>query len=740
MKYVHHCEADTALSDLPEASLVYRMLYLSGELVLDDNKDFLFISDLDTHEILLIDGTLPPVLTRPPASYVGRKCYEVFHCTHEQLGHCTIKDLGCERYQIERRYSSYLNRRYIYEYKQISWAGKPARLQICRDITDSSRAEQLLHTLLEDNDVLTMCVLEIVSKNSGIERSLTNVLKHISGFFNSDQASFYFFDGFDDNISNVISYGEDSGLIDAFISTSRGSAAISEMKHQLYLDASSDLSGFDASFRETIIKNNVASFCLTPIIFGERIVGLMAVVNAKSHIGGLPLLRTLCAYISTAINSVLLRRKNERILYFDDLVGCDNFISFKKKADKLLAENTEKKYAVMSYDIKKFRYINDVFGFQTGDALLKYFSQCLSSSNEVGETFGHITADKFIVLRMYRHPEELMIRFNEDAHFISSFPELRDSGFKISVSAGAYIASSVSERLSLNEMIDRSNIARRNARATAGNQLVWYNERMRELELKFLRLESQLDAAIEGGSIVAHYQPQINMKVKGGAIHAEALVRWKKGDGTLLMPADFIDLFERDGKIVSVDICVFETVCRFLNKLRNIGVTNVIISVNVSRVSVFQPNFVERYCAIKDKYDIPDGMIELELTESMAVNDFERFCKVASEIHCHGFLCSMDDFGSGYSSLNVLMNLPFDVLKLDRQFFLPCEFPQRREKVVSSILSLASSLNMRVVAEGIESHEQAEFLVRHGCDYAQSYLFERPMDQESFESWIGIPQ
>lgn len=202
----------------------------------------------------------------------------------------------------------------------------------------------------------------------------------------------------------------------------------------------------------------------------------------------------------------------------------------------------------------------------------------------------------------------------------------------------------------------------------------------------------------------------------------------------MIWPDEFIPLFEKNGFIVQVDIYVFEEVCRVLRKWMDAGKTPPKVSVNCSRVHLQDPRFLNPYRRIAEEYNIPPGLLEIELTESVVVHDSDRLLAIIDEIHEAGFSCSMDDFGSGYSSLNMIQDIPVDTLKLDRIFFHDItRDPKRMESVVDSIVRMARALSIETVAEGVEISSQVEMLRRIGCDLIQGFVFAKPMPIDAFE-------
>ena len=236
--------------------------------------------------------------------------------------------------------------------------------------------------------------------------------------------------------------------------------------------------------------------------------------------------------------------------------------------------------------------------------------------------------------------------------------------------------------------------------------------------------------ALTFGHIYAVYQPQINHST-GRMVGAEALMRWKHPIYGIQMPGDFIPVLEKNNLIYRADLHIFETVCRFQRRCLDEGISIIPISVNMSRYDIYNTNYVEEIEAIRKKYDIPVRFLRLEITESSAIGGRELITKVLRQLHDHGYTVEMDDFGSGYSSLNILKDLDVDVIKLDMAF-LAGDIGGRGGTILGSIVQMTKWLNTPVIAEGVETMEQADYMLSTGCKYIQGYLYYKPLPEEEF--------
>lgn len=241
-----------------------------------------------------------------------------------------------------------------------------------------------------------------------------------------------------------------------------------------------------------------------------------------------------------------------------------------------------------------------------------------------------------------------------------------------------------------------------------------------------------MKSALENGEFIVYYQPKYCM-LNNEIIGAEALIRWDSRDFGFMNPGEFIPVFESNGFIVELDFYVMEQVYKLQQRRIKQGLKTVRISINQSRMHFTQKNYIERLNMLRAKYHIPDELIELELTESIFA-DMNDISRIVEELKRNNYYLSVDDFGSGYSSLNMIKEIPMDALKIDKDFLSGDRESGRYQKVIEKVVELAKDLNMDIICEGVEKEEQADFLKSVGCLYAQGFLYARPMPEEEFES------
>ncbi|MEG1107723.1 MAG: bifunctional diguanylate cyclase/phosphodiesterase [Oscillospiraceae bacterium] len=430
-----------------------------------------------------------------------------------------------------------------------------------------------------------------------------------------------------------------------------------------------------------------------------------------------------------------LERDNQglsHIAFSDKLTGAPTLEKFRMDAQDLILRCPNVKFAVLYADFENFKALNDVFGYDYGDRILKQYSKIIQADMGKLETFCRVSADKFLLLRNYTNKEQLLEQQQNLDLQISGFAiSSAKEQYFIRTSCGICCYEDVMEELKISDLIERANFARKTAKQDSTENYAFYNESIRQKMLAEKSIENHMQAALENGGFQFYLQPKVNLE-SGKITCAEALSRWIEEDGSIISPAEFIPIFERNLFIIQLDQFVLRQVCSWLRERLDSGLPIVPISVNVSRMQLYEPSFVTTYARIKQEFGIPDFMLQVEFTESVVFENMELLLKIIDELKVNGFHCSLDDFGKGYSSLNLLKSLPVDELKLDGLFFEKTLDMERAKTVVSCVVELAKRLNLQIVAEGVEDPKQVSFLRSIGCHLVQGYVFYRPMPSWEF--------
>lgn len=421
------------------------------------------------------------------------------------------------------------------------------------------------------------------------------------------------------------------------------------------------------------------------------------------------------------------RQEIERLAYYDSLTGLFRYEKFQLDGDRLLARD-KSAWAVLYVDIIGFKLLNDLEGYPFGDQLLRELAAILRSTAQPEDLLCRISGDDFLLFTRYSSRQEVLTRCQA---LLQLAQDQLSQNRSIHVRIGVCLSEDAPEVQNVSALVDRARIAQKNAAEEGWSDVLFYSQDMRRTLLRDAEIEGCMHDALAEGEFVYYIQPKYAAKgspILGG----EALVRWQKPDGTMVSPAEFIPLFERNGFIRKLDEYVFTQVCADMHRRMEAGQALVPISVNVSRLHLYWPDFAQTYIAIKERFGIPDRLIELELTESTLLENTTAIFSTLEHLRQNGFLCSIDDFGSGYSSLNALKDLPADVLKLDRAFLSESAESAKSEIIIRGIIDMAKRLSLQIVAEGVETPAQLAFLQDTGCDMIQGFIFSRPLPPEEF--------
>lgn len=447
-------------------------------------------------------------------------------------------------------------------------------------------------------------------------------------------------------------------------------------------------------------------------------------------------------YIISFINLLGNSRKMSKVIYTDVVTGGNNKLYFAKKGGSILWKNRRgrRKFAMLHLQMRKYRSFCTCFGVQRGEELIEAFYSELKKSLNKHELLAHRQNAEFAMLLTYSDRESLIARVEQMENTLNAvLPKV-----KLYFDAGIYEI--LAGETNIEQLYNNALIACEGITSEAENKIAVYDIEMNNRKLWERKVEDDMDRALVNKEFKVYLQPKMNSAEETLA-GAEALVRWIHPEEGFIPPNRFIPIFEQNGFIVKLDDYMLEEVSRLQAQWLSEGRKTVPISVNISRTHFTREDLAEHICRIVDKYGVPHNLIELELTESAFFDDKNLLLNTVRKMQELGFIVSMDDFGSGYSSLNSLKELHLDVLKIDAEFFRGLDEESFREGnnieergllIVAEVIDLAKKLNMQIVAEGIESREQVDFLVSQECDLIQGYFFAKPMPVEEYaEKYCG---
>ena len=416
---------------------------------------------------------------------------------------------------------------------------------------------------------------------------------------------------------------------------------------------------------------------------------------------------------------------------FDELTGIYNKNKFYKSTREMLLANPGADFVLIRFDVDRFQLINSFFGTQEGDRLLKYIAKMLSGyvSDKQPSAYGRIEADVFCLCFPSSYIADIETSMSKIRDLVASY----NLNYDIVPSCGIYY---ITDRgMPIEIMYDRATLAAKRCKGNYVNFYAVYDGSMSAQIVREQEITNEMSSALATGQFQIYLQPKYHI-ASNRPVGAEALVRWFHPHKGLIPPGDFVPVFERNGFIPKLDYYVWEEVCRLLRKWADEGRELYPISVNISRVDLYNPRLAEMVIELTEKYDLPSELLNLELTESAYTDNPVAMSETMAKLQSKGFTIMMDDFGSGYSSLNILKDISVDVLKIDMRFLSKTKIPGRGENIIASVVRMAKWLHIPVIAEGVETKDQVEFLRSIGCEYVQGFYFAKPMPVEAYADLV----
>jgi len=430
------------------------------------------------------------------------------------------------------------------------------------------------------------------------------------------------------------------------------------------------------------------------------------------------------------------QKKEEEAEYkskYDRLTGMMNLSYFTSACEQHINAYPNQKFALLYTDFTNFKFFNETYGYNEGNKILKEYAAFLKDSTAILQC--RITADSFVSLYEIEDAEQLRQQFTERGEEFCETAHQHYDQCKLGLAGGLAILDRSLDSISLN--IDNANMARKSVKKDAMVQIAVYTSELQEEQQKQMEIVAHMTEALENHEFKVYLQPKMDM-FTDKVIGAEALVRWFKPDGTMVSPGEFIPIFEKNGFVTHLDFEMMRQVLDMQQKRLEAGKPIVKISVNFSRKHQEDQSYLSRLDELISQYDVPTNSLEIEITESVFMQDLAPLIESICQLKKRGFSVSIDDFGAGYSSLNVLSRVKADIVKLDRQFLLDVEMEKDNftSEFLQLLINMIKKLGFRVLAEGVETEEQVNLLKNAGCRFAQGFYYARPMPIEEFLEFL----
>ena len=434
----------------------------------------------------------------------------------------------------------------------------------------------------------------------------------------------------------------------------------------------------------------------------------------------------ICIYI--VISNSKKQKQLYQYAYIDPITKKGNNYYFRKNGQQKLNKREKTNRYIAVLDINKFKMINKAYGFKTGDKILW----------GIGEELKKLLGEKSLICRYSNDYFAMLFEYEGNIYNLLSKMvrnienlKIESNVYNLSVNIG--ICKITEEDKNISEVMDKAIIAHSASKGDVTDKFHIYDKKLEKDMEKESRIEHEMNKALENKEFKVYYQPKINAR-EGTLYGAEALVRWEH-NGKMVSPSEFIPLFEKNKFILKLDAYIFEQVCSDIKKWKeNLG-KEPVISINVSREHFLDENFLEKYMLIVAKYGVNTNKIDLEITESATVEAGIDIIEIMNKIKKLGFLISIDDFGTGYSSLSAIQDMPADILKIDKSFV--DRIGKNEKNIIDYIINIANELKLTTIAEGVETEEQKDYLLKKGCDIIQGYYYAKPMPENEFEEYMN---
>lgn len=432
-------------------------------------------------------------------------------------------------------------------------------------------------------------------------------------------------------------------------------------------------------------------------------------------------------------------KRSLRISFVDPVTQGFSLNYFEREVVKMIKKSEPGSYMFITFNMTDFKVFNDMYGIEQSDRILRHIYTTILNFIEPDEMITRTRSDHFNMLVHSRSDERIISDIDYLTRKINKFNDDIEQKHFLNFLIGIYRITD--NTMPLINIRDKANIARDNVNLKNKERFFAYSiykdDDIHTLHRK-MNINNRMNDAIANHDFLVYMQPKINI-LSGNTVGVEVLVRWEDSEMGFMNPGEFIPIFEENGFITILDLYMFENVCQCLRKWIDAGIKPVPVSVNLSRVHLKNDDFLVPFIKLREKYDVPAPLIEIELTESMLQDYPTTLSAAVDKIHDAGFLCSIDDFGSEYSSLKILSKLNVDIVKLDKGFLLNQHSDPTKEKIIiHDLVNMLHNLGIVVCCEGVETEKHFEFLTEILCDKGQGFLFSRPVPAEEFEmSFFG---
>lgn len=686
-------------------------------VITNANSDSIYLADPQTYELIYLNPTACQVAGLSEQDYQGRKCYQALVGLDAPCSFCPNHLLTDSSFYTWEHYNASLGRWLMMRDRLVEYQGRLVRMGIATDLSQCGSQRQELAQLQAIDEALVKCI-DTLRHSTNTDHTLNSLLAYIGMFYRADHTYIYEIDHSCQSL--VLTYSWVRGDFSTL--------------HRHKFDLERTAEWFDAltsagvlsiaSVEESLDRNSLAyqslhaqqihSVVCAPLLDSKGSpIGLIGVGNPRANQDVPRLLGSVSTFIVDALLKRSMLARLEQLSYNDTLTGLSNRHRYLERLQEFQT-HAPPSLGIICLDIDGIKQANDTYGHAYGDAMLVRTANILTSlcSQDVYRVGG----DQFVVLCPGIDQQSFQFLTERLRRTVKDTADL-------SVSIGSKWTQGQSD--AVEQAVDADKLM-------ALEKQSHYHAMRGSRESFYLQMKQKLDQELTAGLFSVVLQPQISLKT-GQLVGAEALVRKQGSAGEMVSPAMFIPLYEEEGMIQDVDFFVLETVCQALSEWEGQGLSPPRVSVNFSRVTLLEENFVENVRAICRRYQVPPQQIGIEVTESSSKMDLQLLSQLVKRLRSLGFCVSLDDFGARYSNLAILTKIDFDHIKIDKSLVDSIATNPKAHTIVEHTISMGRALRCSAsVAEGIETSDQLKLLSRLNCDVGQGYYFSRPLPIQEF--------
>lgn len=690
--------------------------------LLNEISELVYISDPETYDLLYMNAA--GLKSFGLESVEGLKCYRALQGLDSPCEFCTNAHLNSTDFYTWERFNPVTGRHYVLEDKLVDFQGRLARMEIAFDLTEENRQKQGLQSALKGQNAVLECV-KLLHSVQNLDYALDMILEKIGRFWDADRA--YIFEIENNAMSNTHEWCAPAVTPQIALLQNLPVPADSRELSLLVDDACLTLDNLDrlqqkhpdafADFKAQGIERLAA----VPLELEGQLQGYLGVDNPRIEpLENLSaLLRTLAYFLCSSLRRQNDKRMLETLSYYDTLTGALNRNAFIRDLEAFMA--LPESVGIVCIDINGMKEINDTHGQHYGDKILVRAAETLTALFGPGSLY-RSGGDEFVVISRSITEADLEARVRELRNLLSTRVECRASiGYRWAEECSAL------QRI----------LFEADEYMYADKKQYYYGQpgsryRHNNDDILGLTMPGALERMLGEGRFLVYFQPKVSV-YSGSQIGSEALIRLRTPDGAIVAPDQFIPVLEQARLIDQIDFFVFDRVCTYLSRWIKQGLPVVPVSVNFSRYTITGKHFQSRLREIWEKHKIPQDLLEIEVTESAEADDNYNFIRVIEETRASGFSVSIDDFGVKYANLSLFTSVDFDVLKIDRSLVmeLPSNFKARA--IIQSVADICRKMDIRLIAEGVETQDQLSTLQELDCGGAQGYLFSRPLPRKEYE-------